>query len=180
MRLKPALVAMMLLLGPASALAGSVEDATAVVDRWAAAYSANDVSGVANLYTSDAILFGTARPIDVDASRPIIAQFASLPDSGNTVRICRRQGLIVGEDAVLVTGSYQFQTIDQEEVRETLPGRFTMLVVKRDGKWRISYHTSSRPDPELDSSLPRTGVMPQPPSAVSIAGGSKASFDGCR
>jgi ketosteroid isomerase-like protein len=42
-----------------SASAGPAEDAGAVVDRWAAAFNANDAEAVAKLYALDALLFGT-------------------------------------------------------------------------------------------------------------------------
>jgi hypothetical protein len=72
------------------AFANVVEQASRVIDRWAAAYSAQDASGVVKLYTADAIVFGTARPLVFDGTGPIAAAFAGLAESANTVRICRR------------------------------------------------------------------------------------------
>jgi uncharacterized protein (TIGR02246 family) len=151
-----------LALSPVRAPAGPAEDASAVIDRWAAAYSANDPAAVMQLYTADAVLFGVAKPIVFDGTEPIAAQFAGLPGSGDRVRICRRQMLVLGEEAVLATGTYEFTGLDNG-VRVTMPGRFNMLIVQRDGAWHISYHTSSPPQ----DAAPGTGGARQA-SAVPI------------
>ena len=88
-------------------LAVPADDASAVLDRWATAYSANDPAAVTKLYAADAVLFGTAEPMIFDGSAPISAHYSGLPGSGNTVRICERRVLPPSrEDAVLLTGSY--------------------------------------------------------------------------
>ncbi|HYS49812.1 MAG TPA: nuclear transport factor 2 family protein [Xanthobacteraceae bacterium] len=142
---------------PAPALAGPAEDASGVIDRWTAAYSANDPAAVMKLYAADAVLFGTARPIVFDGTEPIAAQFAGLPGSGDGVRICRRQMLVLGAEAVLATGAYEFIGADNG-VRVAMPGGFTMLIVKRDGAWHISYHTSSRPQPAQEATIGKGGA----------------------
>ena len=134
----------LLSLVPAAALAGPAEEASAVIDRWAAAYSANDPDAVVNLYAPDAIVFGTVSPMIFDGTAPIRTGFAHLAESDNKVRISHRRMLVLFNDSVLVTGSYEFNSIDHPAARPILAG-FTMLVVKRDGRWRISYHTSFPP-----------------------------------
>jgi hypothetical protein len=51
------ILATMTLLTPA-ALAGPAEDANAALDRFSAAYSANDVEALAKLYAPNAIFLG--------------------------------------------------------------------------------------------------------------------------
>jgi uncharacterized protein (TIGR02246 family) len=174
-------LALLLPLACAPAFAVPPEDATRVLDRWAAAYSANDTSAVLKLYAPDAILFGTARPIIFDGTKPIGAAFASLPESGNTARICRRQVLVVGDDSVLVTGSYEFQTLEHG-MRGLIYDRFTMLIVKREGDWQISYHTTSHLQPGQDSSTGRTTSIGRQTSALPIspADAGQDSLDACR
>jgi uncharacterized protein (TIGR02246 family) len=142
MILAAAVTFVLLSLGPAAALAGPAEEASAVIDRWAAAYSANDPDAVADLYAPDAIVFGTVSPMTFDGTAPIRAGFAHLAESDNKVRISHRRMLVLFDDSVLVTGSYEFKSIDHPAA--ILSG-FTMLVVKRDGRWHISYHTSFHP-----------------------------------
>jgi ketosteroid isomerase-like protein len=45
-----------------AALASPAEDASAVADRWAAAFTANDAEAVVNLYAPDAILLEETGP----------------------------------------------------------------------------------------------------------------------
>ena len=53
----------LLVLLPAQALAGGpAEEASAVIDRWAAAVNANDADAVVKLYAPDGLLHGTSRP----------------------------------------------------------------------------------------------------------------------
>ncbi|HKF07892.1 MAG TPA: hypothetical protein VKB89_04110 [Xanthobacteraceae bacterium] len=54
-------VALVVLL-PARALAGPAEEASAVIDRWAAALNANDADAVVKLYAPDGLLHGTSSP----------------------------------------------------------------------------------------------------------------------
>ena len=54
--------AALLMSWPLHALAGPAEDASAAIDRWAAAFSANDANALVKLYTSDALLHGIASP----------------------------------------------------------------------------------------------------------------------
>jgi hypothetical protein len=46
------------------------------------------------------------------------------------------------DNAVLVTGFYEF-TRTQEGKPVPVPSRFTMLLVKRNGDWRIAHYHSS-------------------------------------
>ena len=160
-----ALVCVALSFAAVPALAAPADNASAVLDRWAAAYSANDPEAVMMLYATDAVLFGKAEPMMFDGTEPISAHFSGLAGSGETVRICDRRVLMpLREDAVLITGSYQFD-VTKDGVRASVPGRFTMLIVKHDADWKISYHTSSRPQSIGDSVA---GKRAQQASAVPI------------
>ena len=49
---------------------------------------------------------------------------------------------MVADNAILATGFYEF---DRKLTHLSVPmrARFTMLLVKRDGEWRIAHHHSS-------------------------------------
>jgi uncharacterized protein (TIGR02246 family) len=127
---------------PASAFAGPAEDASAVVDRWSAAYSTNDPEEVVRNYWPDALLFGTVSPIMSEGTNAIGSYFARLKGSGNKNVIGEKRTIILGDAAVVVAGFYEF-TLVQEGKLTPFPGRFTMLVTKRDGVWHIAHHHSS-------------------------------------
>jgi uncharacterized protein (TIGR02246 family) len=130
------------LMVPRAAIAGPAEEANATVDRWSAAYTSNDPEAVVKTYTPDAILLGTLSPIISEGTEGIRKYFSLIKDSGNKNAIGERRTIVVDDNAVLVTGFYEFTRLaDGQPV--AAPSRFTMLVTKRDGEWRIAHHHSS-------------------------------------
>lgn len=122
-------------------LAGPAEDANAIIDRWSAAYSANDRDLLVSLYAPDAILLGTTSPIISQGTEAIQKYFEMLPNSDRKNVITERHTIVLGDDAVVGTGFYTFSRAVENDTPR--PSRFTMLVVKRDGKWMIAHHHSS-------------------------------------
>ena len=127
---------------PGTAIAGPAEDANAVVDRWSAAYSANDPEVVVQNYWPDAILLGTVSPVMSEGSEAIRTYFSPLKGSGNKNAIGERRTIVLGDNAVVVAGFYEFTRM-QEGKPMPAPSRFTMLIVKRGGEWHIAHHHSS-------------------------------------
>ncbi len=132
------------LMAPGVVSAGPVEDANAAIDRWSAAYSSNDVAAVVKTYWPDAILLGTVSPVISRDSAGIEQYFtgAKLTGSGNKNAIGERHNVPIDDNAVLVTGFYEFTRVVDGKPTPG-PSRFTMLVTKRNGEWRISHHHSS-------------------------------------
>jgi uncharacterized protein (TIGR02246 family) len=132
-----------LILGlPAVASAGPAEDANAAVDRWSAAYSANDPEIIAKNYWPDAILLGTVSPVISEGTEAIVAYFTPTKGTGNKNAIDERRTIVINDNAVVVTGFYTFtRMVDGKPVPG--PSRFTMLVTKRGDEWRIAHHHSS-------------------------------------
>ena len=134
--------ATLFLVAPAVVLAGPAEDANAAVERWSEAYTANDPEAVVATYTPDAILLGTVSPIMSEGSDAIRTYFSMLKGSGNKNTLGERRTLVLDDNAVVVTGFYEFTRMkDGQPV--PVPSRFTMLLTKRDGEWRIAHHHSS-------------------------------------
>jgi uncharacterized protein (TIGR02246 family) len=134
----------LILVAPTAAIAGPSEDANAAIDRWSAAYTANDVDAVVNSYWPDAILLGTVSPVISSGADAIRSYFTALKleGSGNKNVIQERHTIVVDDNAVVVTGFYEFIRMrDGQPV--PAPSRFTMLVTKRNGEWRIAHHHSS-------------------------------------
>jgi uncharacterized protein (TIGR02246 family) len=140
----------LMLMSPALALAGPSEDANATVDRWSAAYSTNDPEAVANNYWSDAILLGTVSPVMSEGTQVIVKYFTPIKGTGNKNAIEERRTIVIGDNAVVVTGFYTFaRMVEGKPVPG--PSRFTMLVTKRGSEWRLAHHHSfaTRADEEL-------------------------------
>ncbi len=127
---------------PAVAAAGPAEEANAVVDRFSAAYNSNDPEAVVKLYTPDAILLGTVSPVISVGTEAIRKYFSMIKGSGNTNAVQERHTIVLGDNAVVVTGFYEFTRM-QEGKPVPGPSRFTMVITKTDGEWRIAHHHSS-------------------------------------
>jgi uncharacterized protein (TIGR02246 family) len=133
---------MSILIAPTLALAGPAEDANGAIDRWSAAYSANDPEIIAKSYWPDAILLGTVSPVISEGTEAIVTYFTPTKGTGNKNAIDERRTIVINDTAVVVTGFYTFtRIVDGKPVPG--PSRFTMLVTKRGDEWRIAHHHSS-------------------------------------
>ena len=124
------------------ALAGPPQDANAVVDRWSAAYNTNDPDAVVKSYWPDAILLGTVSPVMSEGMEAIRTYFSPLKGSGNKNVIGDRRTIVLDDNAVVVTGFYEFTRM-QDGKPVPAPSRFTMLIIKRGDEWHIAHHHSS-------------------------------------
>lgn len=135
------LFAILVIVAPGLVIAGPAEEANAVIDRWSATYSANDRDALVKLYTPDAILLGTTSPIVSKGTEGLQKYFEALPGSGRKNVITERYTIVLNDDAVVGTGLYTFSRAAENDTPR--PSRFTMLVVRREGKWMIAHHHSS-------------------------------------
>ena len=137
-------ICMSLMLMTRPSAAGPAEDANAALDRFSAAYTANDVEALVKLYAPNAILLGTNSPAISEGREAVRAYFTNLKlaGSGNRNEIQERRTIVVDDSAVVVTGFYQFTRMsDGKPVAG--PARFTVLLTKIDGQWLIAHHHSS-------------------------------------
>ena len=141
-KLSYGLVAASFVFAPVVTFAGPAEDANAVVERWSAAYSGNDPETIANIYTKDAVLLGTVSPVLSEGTAAIVKYFTPTKGTGNSNKLGDRRTIVLDDNAVVVAGFYEFTRM-QEGKPVPVPARFTMLLVKRDGEWRIAHHHSS-------------------------------------
>ena len=131
-------------------MAGPAEEANAALDRFSAAYTANDVEALVKLYAPNAILLGTNSPIISEGRDAVRAYFTNLKlaGSGNKNEIQERRTIVINDNAVVVTGFYQFTRMsDGKPV--IAPARFTVLLTNVDGQWLIAHqHSSPRAVPK--------------------------------
>ena len=132
----------LMLMSPSMAVAGPAEEANAVVDRFSAAYTSNDPEAVVKLYAPDAILLGTVSPVISVGTEAIRKYFSMIKGSGNKNAIQERHTIVLGDNAVVVTGFYEFIRM-QDGKPVPAPSRFTMLITKSGGEWHIAHHHSS-------------------------------------
>jgi uncharacterized protein (TIGR02246 family) len=127
---------------PLIAIAGPGEEANAAIDRWSAAYSSNDPEAVAKNYRPDAVLLGTFSPVISQGTDAIGAYFSDIKGSGAKNTIGERYTMVLNDNAVIVTGFYDFTRLKDRQALSA-PSRFTLLLIKDDGEWLIAHHHSS-------------------------------------
>jgi len=127
---------------PAVAIAGPADDANAVLDRWSAAITGNDPDAIADKYWPDAILLGTVSPVISQGREAIVKYFTPIKGTGNKNAVQDRHAIVIDDNAVVLTGFYEFTRM-QEGKPVPGPSRYTMLITKRGGEWRIMHHHSS-------------------------------------
>lgn len=133
-----------LLLLSGSAIAGPNEDSYATIEQWVSAYNAGDVDRILGAYTGDATLLPSSLPSLVTDLR---AYFEPSLKAKVQLKLGEGRPTTIGENAVVWTGFYDFSG-NREGQPFVVPGRFTFVVVKRDGNWKIAHHHSShRPKP---------------------------------
>jgi uncharacterized protein (TIGR02246 family) len=143
---------------PTIASAGSAEDAQVVIERWAAAFSANDAPAVVKLYASDATLHGTATAPLHRGSAELANYFKGLPGSGNKINMGDRFVTPLGDTAAVGIGFYEFvNMVEGKPVPRA--ARYTIVVQKRGTDWLIVHHHSS-PTPAAPAPAPAPAAAP--------------------
>jgi len=149
LRARTILIALILLCGIAStAWTGEKEDVAAATAKWAEAFSDEKPDRILALYDKEAVLWGTLSPKRRDTPELIrdyfVTAFAALP--GHKVSFGDQLIRVYGDTAIN-TGYYTFSFTKNGESK-TLPARYSLVFVKRNGRWMIvDHHSSAMPTP---------------------------------
>ena len=130
------------------ALGEPAEDALAVVERWAAAFTASDVDAIAALYAPDATFIGTGSRAVVTDPAAVRAYFerALLNNRPRSARLDAHEVTVLSPDAVVVTG-LDTVTSTRDGAVTSANGRITFVVAQRGGRWQIvHFHRSALPN----------------------------------
>src|SRR6516165_12041991 len=117
-----ALTILFVLLCPPRVFAAPAEEASAIIDRWASAITANDVEAAVKLYTPDALLHGISSPKLYAGTQSIREYFNTASEAGKKVTISERHMVVLTDTAVIGV---------------------TFIMVKRGNDWLIAHHHSS-------------------------------------
>jgi uncharacterized protein (TIGR02246 family) len=143
---KTAVVAGVALAWSITAWAGPKEEAQAVADKFIAAFVAGDLEATASLYSPDAMFWGTVSP-ELGTSADILRKYfadnyaarANVPLK--SASITESSALVLSDDTVVVAGRWQTERPNALSLL-----RFTMVMHKKGGQWRIVHlHSSPRP-----------------------------------
>ena len=129
-----------------SAWAGPKEEAQAVADKFISTFVAGDLEGTVALYSPNAMFWGTVSP-ELGTSSDVLRKYfsdnyaarANVPL--NSASITESSALVLSDDMVVVAGRWQTERPNALSLL-----RFTMVMHKKDGQWRIVHlHSSPRP-----------------------------------
>jgi uncharacterized protein (TIGR02246 family) len=124
------------------ALADEREDAYASIERWSEAFNSGDVEQIIRMYTNDALVFGTLSPGMTSNPDDLRAYFKAAAASKLQVSLGDHSAVTLADDAVAIAGFYDFSTPAGGQ-SVVVPARFSFVMVKKDGIWKIAHHHSS-------------------------------------
>ena len=115
---------------------------SAIMSKWAAAFTRLDAAALASLYSRNAFFFGS-NPSFYRGNDGVQAYFAGLPRwSSPSVQFTDVRTAQAASDLINVAGTASFTV---EQGAEPLVVKITWLIVREDGDWKIvSHHVSSK------------------------------------
>jgi uncharacterized protein (TIGR02246 family) len=125
------------------ALADEREDSYAGVERWSAAFNSGDVEQIVRMYTDDALVFGTLSPGMISKPDDLRAYFKAAAAAKLQVKLGDHSAVALAKDAVAIAGFYDFSRSAADGQPVFVPARFSFVMVKKDGIWKIAHHQSS-------------------------------------
>ncbi|MGH8697754.1 MAG: SgcJ/EcaC family oxidoreductase, partial [Burkholderiales bacterium] len=116
----------------------------AVAEQWAAAFTKGDLDGLMSLYGEDALLWGTSASKMRKGASAIRQYYAQLLEAfpGLRISLAETSPRVYG-DAGVNSGSYTMHRVVKDGRVSVTSARFTMVYVRRGGKWLIVDHHSS-------------------------------------
>jgi uncharacterized protein (TIGR02246 family) len=118
------------------------EDAFEMADDWAAAFNTGNVEKIVALYAPEALVLGTVSPSLARTPDDLRKYFSASSAAKSQVKLGEKAVAVLSNDAVAMTGFYEFsRPAGGKEV--VTPARFTFIMVRRDGGWKIVHHHSS-------------------------------------
>ena len=142
-----ALSSLVILAVPSLALAGPKEDAYAAIEAWVAAFNAGDLDKILAAYTPDALVLGTLSPSLASKPDDLRSYFGAAVAAKSQVRIVDAYPVVLSDEAVVFTGFYTFSRPRDGQMVD-IPSRFTFVVERRGGIWKLVHHHSSlKPQP---------------------------------
>jgi hypothetical protein len=94
------------------------------------------------MYTNDALVLGTLSPGMTTKSDDLRAYFKAAAAAKLQVRLGDNSAVALAEDAVVIAGFCDFSAPAGGHP-VVVPARFSFIMVKKDGIWKIAHHHSS-------------------------------------
>ncbi len=116
-----------------------------ITGKWSAAFNKLDADALAQLYSKNALFYGSTPPL-YKGKEGVAAYFNALPRwKSPTVQFTDISAIPIGSDVINVAGTATFV------IAENAPPvvfRLTWVVMREDGEWKIvNHHVSPKPVP---------------------------------
>lgn len=123
--------------------AAAPEELSALTAAWVDAFNSRDPARIVALYDPQAVLIGTRARKPAAGSAAIAAYFSDAPSRPMNRVALGEHTLRAYGDVAIDSGLYNFFQV-QDGKATLVPARYTFVWRKRDGKWLIVEHHSSR------------------------------------
>lgn len=119
------------------------EQVGAAVAAWVAAYDSRDPARITAQYAPDAVFWGTSSTTVRTTPAQIAEYFKNAATRTDARASIGEQHIRVYGDVAIATGYNTFSDV-RDGKRVSTPARFSAVFHKRDGKWVLVDHHSSR------------------------------------
>lgn len=110
--------------------------------EWGDEFSSNTTDNILALYADDAFLWGTLSSVQRTEPESIRDYFDRAFVYENRKVVFNTSSIRCYGDTAVSSGSYTFSFVKDGE-KLTIPSRFTLVYIRRGGKWLIVEHHSS-------------------------------------
>jgi uncharacterized protein (TIGR02246 family) len=126
------------------AQAGDKEDVAAAFAEWRTALSSQNPQSIVDLYDTNATLLATLAVDPITTQDKRLEYFTGLMKNPNlAVTLTQETINVLDEDNAVINGLYVF-SFDKDGAKTEIPARYTFVYGKKDGKWMILDHHSSK------------------------------------
>ncbi|MDA9464774.1 nuclear transport factor 2 family protein [Bradyrhizobium sp. CCBAU 53415] len=116
----------------------SMRDIREFLSLWQRIFNRHSPDRLVSLYTDDAMLQGTSSAKLYIGAKEIGTYFRG----GATVKMEVWHSVTLAHNVALVVGSYVFSQVSKGHQKST-PARFTFVLRRQEGTWKIVHHHSS-------------------------------------
>ena len=108
------------------------------------------------MYTDDALLLGTLSTGMTSKPDDLRAYFKGAATAKLQVKLGDHSAVVIAEGVVAIAGFYDFSRPAADGQPVVVSARFSFVMVKKDGIWKIAHHHSSvRPKSPQSNTLVR-------------------------
>ena len=135
---KLARFAVVALLFPTLASADLKDDSQKAADRWDQAYNADDMDGLAKLYTSDAIVVPKGAPVNADGIPKFLAGLKAKGFDNHRVTV---NSAIPKDKMMVVTGRWEMMGPGEGGAKKKFEGNWVNVMERQANEWKTVLHT---------------------------------------